>query len=76
MKIEKYFEDLEKRWPSNFVARDQVYKFTGDIISSGYMANLDCRGEGPPERLRMGRKVVYPVSSFVNWLMQRSKILS
>jgi hypothetical protein len=73
--LEQHFFELKKSWPSTLVARDQVGKFSGGIISSKYIANLDCRGLGPVERLRIGRKVVYPVNSLVDWLASKSKIL-
>jgi hypothetical protein len=51
--LEQHFFELKKSWPSSLVARDQVGKFSGGVISSKYIANLDCRGLGPAERLRM-----------------------
>lgn len=65
------FEALREKWPSTFVARDRVEDFTGGLITRGTIANLDCRGEGPP-RFSMGpRKVAYPVDSFIEWLRDR-----
>ncbi len=68
--IQKVFDDLAAKWPSTVVSRDQITAFTGGAISKGRMANLDCLGEGP-ERIRMGRKVVYPIQPLVKWLMAR-----
>lgn len=63
---------LIRKWPSGIVAREQVGPFTGGVISPAYMANLDSRGEGPEGRLRIGRKVAYPVDALVSWLEKRS----
>lgn len=65
------FREMEKRWPSNVVARSEVERFTGGAITSKYLANLDAQGLGP-ERFRLGRKVVYPVRPFIAWLVGRS----
>jgi hypothetical protein len=66
---------LAKKWPSPFVARQEVEKFTGGIISIKYLANLDCEGLGPKGRLRVGRKIAYPVHEFIAWLEARTTIV-
>jgi hypothetical protein len=71
--IVKIFEDMAKAWGSPVVVRDKVSVMTGGMISTGYLANLDCRGEGPPEKIRCGRKIAYPLSSFLPWLMSRAE---
>ena len=63
-------------WPSPFVARDRLEIFSGGILTSRTMANLDSRGEGVPGRIRIGRKVVYPVKSLIEWLEARGQVLS
>ena len=72
--LQKFFEDLAKKWPSSVVARDQILSFSGGTISPGRMANLDCIGEGP-QRFRIGRKVCYPVSSLITWLSERASTI-
>ena len=62
---------LNSPWPSAVVARTEVEKFTGGILTGKYLANLDCLGEGP-DRLTCGRKVAYPVESLVAWLRDRA----
>ena len=64
---------LIDKWPSAMVARDQVENFSGGAISAKYLANLDCKGEGPPGRFRIGRKVVYFADSLASWLEGRAK---
>ena len=63
---------LADRWPSPFVARQEIKTFSGGIISEKYIANLDSQGAGPPGRIRCGRKVAYPVNELVDWLEKRT----
>jgi hypothetical protein len=69
------FQSLADRWPSAWVARTEVEKFGGGIISEKYLANLDSAGKGPAGRIRCGRKVVYPVTELIRWLEGRSKVV-
>ncbi len=69
------FSSLAKKWPSSFVARQEVEKFTGGIISAKYLANLDCQGLGPKERIKVGRKIAYSVDSFVEWMESRACLI-
>ena len=79
MKINKQdksvFQEMAARWPSLIVARTEVERFTGGVVTEKYIANLDSRGKGPSDRVRIGRKIAYPVSSFVNCLESRSAIV-
>jgi len=70
------FKDLAERWKSALVARQEVGHFTGGVVSEKYMANLDSRGLGPKGRIRVGRKIAYPVSELVSWLEGRSQEVS
>ena len=63
---------LADKWPSTFVSRSEIGRMTGGILSSSYLANLDCQGLGPPGRIKIGRKVAYPVAELVHWLETRS----
>lgn len=67
------FKELADRWPSAWVARQEVDRFTGGVVSEKYMANLDSRGLGVNDRLRVGRKICYPVKSLISWLEGRSE---
>ncbi len=69
-----HFKSLTEKWPSAFVAREKIAEFTGGAITPGRMANLDCQGVGP-ERIRIGRKICYPVTSLVRWLEERAENL-
>ena len=61
---------LAEKWPSAVVAREKVSDFSGGILHPRRMANLDSLGEGP-ERIRVGRKIAYPVKSLVAWMQTR-----
>ena len=64
--------ELAKKWPSAIVAREKIGEFSGGILSSRSMANLDSLGLGP-ERIKIGRKVAYPIDSLVVWISKRIK---
>lgn len=66
---------MADKWPSAWVARTESEKFTGGIIKEKYLANLDSTGKGPAGRVRIGRKIAYPVSEFVKWLESRSAVI-
>ncbi|MBM4338807.1 MAG: hypothetical protein FJ110_04625 [Deltaproteobacteria bacterium] len=65
------FSILAKTWPSPFVARTEVRNFSGGLIDSKTLANMDSQGAGPEGRFRIGRKIGYPVQSVIKWLEGR-----
>jgi hypothetical protein len=70
------FQQMADSWGSEIVARTQIEKFTGGMISAKYMANLDSQGEGP-DRVKIGRKCGYPIGTngtngLIDWLRARS----
>jgi hypothetical protein len=69
------FSTMAEKWPSPYVARHEVDRFTGGIVNPKYLANLDSQGKGPEGRIRVGRKVAYPVHSFISWLEARSEVV-
>ena len=69
------FQGMIERWPSTVVFRTESEKFTGGGVSEKYLANLDSQGKGPAGRIRVGRKVAYPVTEFVKWLESRSAVI-
>jgi hypothetical protein len=70
------FKELADRWPSAWVSRQEIGTFTGGVISEKYAANLDSRGLGIKGRIRVGRKVCYPVSNLIEWLESRATRLN
>ena len=69
------FSYLAEKWPSAWVAREKISDFTGGALSPGRMANLDAVGQGPDERLRVGKKICYPVIPLIRWLESRAQEL-
>lgn len=69
------FQDMATKWPSTWIARTEIERFSGGMISEKYLANLDSAGKGPAGRVRCGRKVVYPVLELVSWLESRSSVI-
>jgi hypothetical protein len=74
-KIKPNFSILAKTWPSPFVARQQIENFSGGILNSKSLANLDSLGHGPRGRFKVGRKVAYPVSAVIAFLESRCKFI-
>jgi len=70
------FQSMADRWKSGIVARQEIGSFTGGVISEKYLANLDSQGKGPKGRIRVGRKIAYPVVEFVEWLESRSEAVN
>ncbi len=66
------FQALKDRWPSAFVSRGEIAKFSGGLIHPRTLANLDSQGKGPKGRFAVGRKIGYPVDSVVQWLERRA----
>jgi len=66
------FQEMADRWPSAVVARVEIGRFTGGLISAKSCANLDSLGQGIPGRVAVGRKVIYPVSCLIEWLRDRA----
>jgi hypothetical protein len=73
--METLFSELAAKWPSAFVARTEIEKFTGGLVNVKTLSNRDSQGTGPSGRIRCGRKVVYPVNEFIKWLENRSEVI-
>ncbi len=67
------FAELAEKWPAPLVARDQkqLDKFSGGLINARSLANLDSAGLGPKPKIKVGRKVAYPVGALVAFLKAR-----
>jgi len=68
------FSALERELPA-IVFRN--WKRWGDFIpySPRTLANEDCCGTGPRERIKVGHVVGYPRAALIAWLRERTKIL-
>ncbi len=66
--------ELAENWPSRVVARTQedLDKFSGGILNARTLANLDSQGRGPKGRIKIGRRVAYPVRALVKWMEERA----
>jgi hypothetical protein len=65
---------FKTHWKSPYVARSAIGEFSGKLFSPRGMANLDSKGKGPP-RVRIGRKICYPVEELILWMEHRSEVL-
>lgn len=67
---EKEFADamLDKLPP--IIARHQVDKFLGGVVSPFTVKNADLAGTGPEIAWRVGNKVAYKTESLVTWLVR------
>ena len=70
------FKKLFENWPSPFVARSEVSRFSGGILNSKTCANNDSNGTGPAGRLKIGRKVAYEKTELIKWLESRATRLN
>lgn len=56
-----------KRHPGSATRREAL---------TALLDQLDSQGKGPSGRIKIGRKVAYPVNSLIVWLQGRAKALS
>ena len=66
------FNEMANKWPSAVVARTEIEKFSGGLITPKSIANLDSLGKGIEGRIHVGRKVAYPIDELVGWLRDRA----
>ena len=66
------FTEMAKAWGCPFVAREELKRFTGGLLSPRYAANLDAQRKGIEGRIRCGRKVLYPALAVVKFLERRA----
>ncbi len=64
-----YFEKLKEAWPSPVVGRSQLAVFSGGLINPKTMRNLDALKKGIPGKMRLNRKVFYPVENVIQWMI-------
>lgn len=55
-----------------FIARKEVQKVLGGIVSPKTLANADSLGIGPKSRKRFGKTVVYETAELLRWLTDRN----
>jgi hypothetical protein len=69
--VESPIRSMAAKWPSSIVSRSEIPRFTGGLMSEKYIANLDSAGLGPSNRLRVGKKIAYPIDELIIWLEAR-----
>lgn len=62
------FQELADAWKAPIVSRGEVGLFSGGLLNARTLANHDSLGTGPKGRLRIGRKVAYPVAELIAWM--------
>ena len=70
--MQDQFEALVKRWPSAWVARSEVRRFSGGVIAGKTLANLASRGETVPPAFKVGKKVCYEAQELADYLRSRT----
>lgn len=63
-------ESLKNSLPP-VIARAEIGKYLGGMLSSRYLQNLDAEGKGPA-KVRFGGKVGYLRDDLIRWLEERS----
>lgn len=67
------FKKLENTLPAVF-SRQEAAKQLGYAISAKTLSNLDAKGLGPSQKLRIGGKVAYEKEDFLDWLKDRINV--
>lgn len=70
--MNEQLESLRKSLPP-IIARSEIGKYLGGMLSSRYLQNLDAGGKGPV-RIRFGGKVGYLRDDLIRWLEGRSSV--
>lgn len=68
--VEAFLGILEKNLPMMF-DRDMATKTLGGLLAKRTLANADAAGTGPAVRLKIGKKVMYEKTAFMEWLKSR-----
>ncbi|NIA31743.1 MAG: hypothetical protein GWP06_17765 [Actinobacteria bacterium] len=66
--------DAAALWPGEFLTREDAVSFSGNALSVGHLANLDCKGKGPDGAFYLGRKRIYSKKSFIEFLIRRLEV--
>ena len=66
-------DKLAEEWPSPFVARSEIGKFTKGLYKPISMNSYDARGVGIKRRFFRGLKVAYLKKDVIAWLKGKVK---
>jgi hypothetical protein len=71
--LEQALHRMIRNWPSEFIARTEIERFTGGMISYKTQANIDAAGKGPG-RVKRGGKTGYIKEPYVRWFRRQMVI--
>jgi len=69
------FQSMAEAWGCPYVAREELKRFSGGLLSPRYAANLDAAGRGIEGRIRCGRKILYPAQAVCRFLENRAQVV-
>jgi hypothetical protein len=67
------FDEMAERWGSPVVARSEVKRFSGGLLNSRTLANMDSLGCGIEGRFRCGKHIAYPVKAVAQFLREKAR---
>ena len=70
------FDKLKAYCPDGLVYRYKIDKITGGFLNPNTMRNLDCLGQGVPNRVIRGRLVAYPIDELIKWMKNNINLLN
>ncbi len=65
-------ETLNRKYPFGIVPRKDISAATEGLLNSKYMANLDMRGTGIKNPVRVSRKIYYYIPEIINHLRKNT----
>jgi putative DNA primase/helicase len=60
---------LAETWGAPYVARREVYRFSGGIVTPRHLANEDSRGSGPVGKITVNGRVAIGPQAETDWLV-------
>ncbi len=72
-KIKIDFTLLRQMNPLGFILRENIGKQTGGILNPRTEANADAIGTGCPGRIKIGRRVAYPLNELESYINSKIK---
>jgi len=68
--IEQLLEHIKQNSPTGLLTRKQVEELTGGLVTRKRLTDLDYLGQGIPNKMKAGHKVVYSVDSVCDFLVK------
>jgi len=68
-----FLNNFAKECPP-LISRSEASRLTGGLISPRTLANLDSLGQGPKNKVRLGKKVAYERQAFLDFLAKRLEV--